>query len=195
MIKFLKPITVSEEQSGTPVYRFAKSDAVTSVSATTSNLKGMKFLKPTTSNLQPNSGITLIEIIIVVVLISLIASLGLSIGIDVYRSSSLASEKDLFISALERARNLAVTNVGGSAHGVYIEDGEHTIFRGTSFASRDMTYDLTIDNTPLITATGTIEFVFEQLSGDGLATGTLTITDDRGVSRAITVNEEGGLDW
>jgi len=142
-----------------------------------------------------SEGITLIEVIIVVVLISFIASLGLSIGIDVYRSSSLAAERDLLISALERARNLAVTNVGGSAHGVYVEDDKHTIFRGASFASRDITYDLTIVNTSLVTATGTVEFVFEQLSGDGLATGTIMITDDRGVSRTVTVNKEGGLDW
>jgi len=141
------------------------------------------------------AGFTLIEVIIVVVFISLVASLGLSIGIDVYRSSSLASEKDLIVSALERARSLATTNAGGMPHGVYIEDDKHTIFRGASFAARDTTFDQAIGNASLITATGTIEFVFEQLSGDGLATGTLTMTDDRGVSRTISVNEEGGLDW
>jgi len=142
-----------------------------------------------------SNGITLIEVIIVVAMLSLIATLGLNIGIDVYRSSSLATERDLLISALERARNLAVTNVGGSSHGVYIENDQHTIFRGSSFATRDTTYDQTIENASLITATGTVEFVFEQLSGDGLAMGTITMTDDRGVSRNVSVNKEGGLDW
>jgi len=155
----------------------------------------MHPLKLKTHNLKPNSGFTVLEIMIVVVMITAIASLGLTVGYDVYRSGTLSAERDIIVSSMQKARNFAITNVGESDHGIYLEDDKHTIFRGSSYATRDMSYDLEIVNSPRITSSGELEFVFEQLSGDGLMTGTTTITDDRGISRSISINEEGRINW
>lgn len=127
--------------------------------------------------------------------ITALASLGTVVGINVYRSGTLTAERDVIVSAFEKARNLAMSNVGESDHGIYLEDNRHTIFRGSSYASRNEDADIVIVNSSRIIATGTVEFVFEQVSGDALATGTLSIIDDRGVARNISVNEEGGLNW
>ncbi len=142
-----------------------------------------------------NAGFTLIEILITLVLITAIASLGLTVGYNVYRSTTLSAERDLMVSALEKARNLAMTNAGESDHGMYIEDNKHTIFRGSSYDSRDPDYDLEIVNSSRITSSGEAEFVFEELSGDGLLTGTTTLSDETGSSRSISVNEEGRINW
>jgi len=155
----------------------------------------MQRLTPKTSNLKPNSGFTVLEIIIALVISSAIAALGLNVGIDVYRSGSLSSDRDTLVSALEKARNRSVTNLGESTHGVYLEENKYTIFRGPSYASRDTEYDNELVSPPTVKATGTIEYVFEQLSGDGLFPGTTTLIDDRGSSLVITVNEEGRIDW
>jgi len=142
-----------------------------------------------------NSGFTILEIMITSILITSIAALGLAVGFDVYRSSTLSAERDLLVSAMQKARNLAMDNVGESDHGLYIENDKHTIFQGSSYATRDEQYDLVIVNSPRFTSSGTVEFVFEELSGDGIKAGTTYLTDESGVTRSISVNSEGRITW
>jgi len=142
-----------------------------------------------------SAGFTILEIIITMTLISSIAALGVTVGIDVYRSGTLSAERDLVVSGLEKARSMAITNTGSSDHGLYIENNKHTIFRGNSYELRNPDYDVAVPNSPRITSTGTLEFVFEQLSGDGLISGTTTLVDETGVSRDISVNAEGRINW
>lgn len=155
----------------------------------------MEYPKFKTSGLRHNSGFTVIEIIITITIITAISVLGATVGFDVYRSGTLSVERDLLVSSLEKARSFAMTNVGESSHGLYVEDNRHILFRGDSYPERNTDYDLEVVNSPKISSTGTVEFVFEQLSGDGIAHGTLTLTDDRGMSVSISVNEEGGINW
>jgi len=142
-----------------------------------------------------SAGFTILEIIITSALITAIASLGITVGLDVYRSSTLSAERDVMVSALQKTRNFAMTNIGESDHGLYIENNKHTIFRGSSYEARSTDYDIEIINSSRFTSSGTLEFVFEAVSGDGLVTGTTSLTDERGVVRTISVNEEGGIDW
>jgi prepilin-type N-terminal cleavage/methylation domain-containing protein len=147
------------------------------------------------SSPKSNSGFTIIEVVIALVLGAAVAGLGLNAGIDVYRSSNLSSDRDTLISSLERARNRAMTNVGESSHGVFLENDKYTIFRGASYALRDSEFDEELVSPSTVQALGTFEYAFEQLNGDAILSGTTTLRDDRGVERVITVNPEGRIDW
>ena len=142
-----------------------------------------------------NAGFTLIEILVVMVLVSALAGFGATVGMDIYRTNTLRSDRDLLVSTLEQARNRAVTNVGGSTHGVYIEDDKYILFRGDSYAGRNPEYDEEVPNTTSINVSGTREYVFEELTGKGLLSGSITLTDYSGSTKVVSVNEEGGLDW
>lgn len=141
------------------------------------------------------AGFTLIEIVIAVAILVALAGLGLIVGIDLYKSNVLGTELDNAVNVLQKARAEAQANIGGSPHGISLQSNRYVIFRGSSYAARDPLYDEEILISPIITATGSSEIVFSQLSGNANASGTITLTDERGVSFVVSVDSEGRIDW
>jgi len=148
--------------------------------------------KQRTSN-QSGGGFTLIEILVVLALITAIASLGVTAGIDSYQRFLFRSNVDTATSLLQKARSSAIHNIGETNHGV---DFDHVpekfvLFRGSSYLTRDSSFDLLVDRNKAITPSGLSEVVFEQLSGE-TADGDIVLTD--GVrTTTIEINHEGGI--
>ena len=143
-------------------------------------------------------GFTLIEVIVVTAIFALLGSLGLFIGMDVYRSYSFRSERDIVVSMLEKARSQSMVNLDQSAHGVRIESARYTIFEGASYAGRIAALDEAVDRAPTVLVAGNpplpLDIVFGQLDGNVQNAGAVTISDGAR-SELITINHEGRIDW
>lgn len=145
-------------------------------------------------------GFTMIELLIVFALVAIAGAFALFVSMDTLRASTLRSDRNLYVSALQRARAQAMNNIcasagcaDGKAHGVKIEsDGRFIIFEGASFASRDQTLDSVFRFTTA-TTTDLAEVVFAQLSGNS-ANATIHLSGE-GHTSDISVSTDGRISW
>jgi prepilin-type N-terminal cleavage/methylation domain-containing protein len=140
-------------------------------------------------------GFTLIEIILVIAIITILGSFGLVVGMDAYRGYSYRSERNVFVSALQKARIAAMTNINEAKHGVHVDAAAktYTIFQGNDYGTRTQALDQVITASGAVTFSGVTDVVFDQLSGMTTA-GTVTIAD--GVrTTVISLNNEGQISW
>lgn len=142
-------------------------------------------------------GFTLIEILIAIAIITILAGMGLWISMDVYRNYSYRSEKETFISAIQKARLESMVNLNESAHGIRVESDKYIIFRGSSY-SASSSFNRTIVPSGPVTITGNPslpqDIVFDQLSGTTSSSGTLTVSDSVRTA-VISINNEGQISW
>jgi hypothetical protein len=129
--------------------------------------------------------------LIVIALIVLASSLGLSVSLDVYKSYNYQTEKLLVLSLLQKARNESLNNINNSAHGVYFGGGHYVLFEGINYLSRDVSKDLTFvaNNLNVI---GTNEIIFSQLSATTTPL-TLTLSDGVHLPDYLDLNYEGSI--
>ena len=146
-------------------------------------------------------GFTLIELVMVLALIGVIASFSAAMSLSSLSKSAVTQERDLFVTLLLRgARAASLANIGGTAHGVQIDNANHQyiLFDGTdpnaaSANKRFIPYTnnaITINKNP---PGDTI--VFEQLSGNVTSgDGTLTVSNGN-TSQSIIIRSNGQIDW
>ncbi len=144
-----------------------------------------------------NSGLTLIEILVVIGVIGAIFVFAAVIDIGSITRESVISEQANLIALLGKARSRAMNNIEHSPHGVHIGADEYVLFQGNTFNSAD-TANESIERNPNITidtsSISTTDIVFNQLRGDAEDTGSLTLSD--GVrSKTITIRQEGLIEW
>lgn len=147
----------------------------------------MKLPKPS----EGDSGISFIEILLVVGILTIIFSIGLPVAVNFYLDYQLDSETALFVSLLRHARNLALINNNESDHGIFIAANDFVLFQGSSYAARDQAQDQDFGRNSAISISGPSEAVFSALSGQ-VASSTFTISDNRSRTKTVGVNP-GGL--
>lgn len=144
-------------------------------------------------------GLTLIEIMVVIGIFAMIASLGLFMDLSFLKSDILNSEQNIIVSTLEKARSRSMNNIYSVPHGFCYISPNYVIFRdgpGTRCVAGVSTNELVganvgIADNPSTTFPGVI--IFSQLAGTTTASS-IHITD--GVnSKDITINHEGRIDW
>ncbi len=140
-------------------------------------------------------GYTLIELVVVVAIIALFFAIGFASLSAMYKTSLTRAGSDALEAALSTAAERARAGSQGTSWGVYFAydditriPTEATVFSGTSYATRNVTYDLSypLSPSPLITnaslqgavssAGNDHEIVFAALSGATTQYGTLTLT-------------------
>ncbi len=139
------------------------------------------------------AGFTLVEIIVVLGMVALIASVGIVMNLDAYRNYIFSTERDTLVAILQKARSRALNNMYQSPHGVHIEDSTYTLFRGASFNSGASTNETVFANSA-VAKTGINDIVFDQLSGNAAPAGDITLSNSIR-SSTISVNNEGKIDW
>jgi prepilin-type N-terminal cleavage/methylation domain-containing protein len=155
-------------------------------------------------------GFTLIEVLVVIGLITIIASIGLFVSIDTYHDSTFHNSRDLLVSALQHARALAVNNVcvgtctDGKPHGVHIvfDTGSNVskfiVFQGTVYNPADtnnISFEIKKNVSATFRATGITDVYFTELSGNPNTTGNINLSDNLGENSVITIGSEGQILW
>ncbi len=159
-----------------------------------------------------NKGFTLMEVLLVIGLFSIVASLGLFVSLDSYNNSSFHNERGLLVSALMRARSQAINNVcldatgvppctDGKPHGVHIDNGvvtQYILFQGSTYSLTDATNEPVKTNYS-ITSSGANEVIFQELSANVAAAipTPVKITLQGGVNESsdISIGLEGQISW
>jgi prepilin-type N-terminal cleavage/methylation domain-containing protein len=152
-------------------------------------------------------GFSLIELIVVIGLITIIAGFGMIVSIDDYRGYSFRSERDIIVSALQKARSQATNNMcygaactDGLAHGVYFgTPGHYIIFQGTTYSAGDpINEDIVAKNASAV-VTGVTSVLFTELSGNAIIVpsvpGSVSVTDVGNHTSFITIEPSGRIWW
>lgn len=148
----------------------------------------MKSLKP--SQIRFNRGFGLMEVVVVIGLMALIALGGYMISIGGFQRYAFASERDLVINLLHKARSRAINNVGQSEHTVELDSaaGEFILREETSGSEVKFPKDPSVTITP-----SNFTVTFEQLSGDA---EDLDITIEKGAQNiVIDIDSNGRINW
>ena len=130
-----------------------------------------------------------------------LAILGIMFGISmpVYRIFMIRNDLDIatmtLVQDLRRAQTLSQVAHGDSTWGVHIGVGSILIFKGVSYAARDVSFDEDTSMPTSITVSGLNTIMFTKLTGTPQSTGTTTLTSSANEIRNITINEKGMVDY
>ena len=138
-----------------------------------------------------DAGLTLVEALLS------IAAIGIIVGIaaPLYQSFQVRNDLDIatvtLAHGLRRASVLATAVDGDTSWGVQTHSGAITLFKGVSYAARDVTFDEVFEMPASIAPSGVIEVVFAKFTGLPQTTGTMTLTSTSNETRTITINAKG----
>ena len=136
-------------------------------------------------------GFTLLEILLAVAIVGVV----IGIGIPVYGTFKVRNDLNLASVAvaqnMRRAAVLARGSSGDSDWGLAVVDGTITVFRGDSFALRNIEED---EVTPLpgnVSASGMTEVVFSKGTGLPESIGEVVLALPDGEVEEVSLNEKG----
>jgi len=139
------------------------------------------------------NGFTLLEILLVILIAVFLATLIFPLGINFYKSQQLQSHSQQILQNLRRAQLKAMAVELDSSFGVYITNGNYTLFKGNSYATRDTQYDEVFDLPAIITISDPPkEVVFSKSEGRPNLIGDIIIISD-GLTQVININEIGRI--
>lgn len=141
------------------------------------------------------SGFTLLEMLLVVAVMALALGTILPISSSLFARNNLAVAQSQTVSALRRAQTLSQAMDGDASWGVRVATGTVTVFKGLTYATREIISDDTLTISSGVTATGLTEVTFAKLSGLPSASGTLVFTGFNSETRSIGMNLMGTVSY
>lgn len=140
-------------------------------------------------------GFTMIEVLLSVATIIIIAG----ISVPIFQSFQVRNDLDVaaveVVQTMRRAQVLSSAVDGDTTWGMYIELGSISLFQGSSYLSRDSSFDESFEVPISVTPSGTSEVVFQKFTGLPVSTGTITLTSSTNETRTITINSKGIIEY
>ncbi len=142
------------------------------------------------------NGFTLIEMLLSISIIAMLAGLSLPVYLSYNNRNDLTIATETTANALRRAQIYSRGVNSDSQWGVAVQSGSITLFKGTSYAARDTTYDETVSVPSQITPSGLSEVVFSKLGATPSTTGSISLTSaSLNQTRTVSVNAKGMVDY
>lgn len=141
------------------------------------------------------AGFTLIELLLSVAIIGVLAGLSLPVYESFARRNDLDVTAQGVASAIRRAETYARAVQDDSMWGIRFQSSGVTLFKGTSYATRDTAFDETISVPASVTMSGLAEVQFAKLSAAPSTTGTVTLISTTNDTRTLTLNAKGVVDY
>ena len=135
---------------------------------------------------------TLIEILLVVGILAILGSLALSLGLDFYKAQQLNVHTEGIIQSLRKAQMKAMSMENDSNFGVFLTNDSFVLFKGDSYAGRDIQYDEVTSLPQILTVSGIQEVVFSKFEGTPSITGNIVLSNDID-NRTLNINEVGRI--
>lgn len=144
------------------------------------------------------SGFSLIELVIVLAIIVLVATLAFNPFTNFRNEQALNGAAEEILSTLQQARGQTIASTGDSQYGVHLTATQLVVFTGSTYsvgAATNQTIELNslVTLGPITLAGGGSEVVFERLTGATSQSGTLVVAlkSDAAKTRTITINGNG----
>lgn len=141
-------------------------------------------------------GITLWEVLIVIAIMAIMATIVLPGFAKIKKVQVLKSSTEQIVSIIGKARSQTIASLNSSSYGVHFETDKVIIFTGVNFFSEDPN-----NQEIILTAPATIseinfsdsssEIYFYRLSGMPNVTGTITVSAPGLSSKTITISATG----
>lgn len=138
-------------------------------------------------------GVSLIELILVVAIISILVVSYSSIGSSFFVRNQLQNKVNELTSSVRIAQINTISAKGNSRWGVTVTGGQIVLFKGDSYALRDPIFDEKYSIPSSISITP-FEVVFEKLTGNSTGALTITVSSNLGESTQVIVNQVGSVD-
>jgi len=136
-------------------------------------------------------GFTLVELLLSIAIMTILTGLSL----PVYESFTKRNDLDLMTqnvaSAMRRAEVYARGAKNDSTWGVQLQASRATLFKGSTYSTRDTTFDETIELPESVSLSGDTEVIFSKLTGAPDAVTTVSLSSTTNDIRTITVNGNG----
>lgn len=145
--------------------------------------------------LNNKKGFTLLEVLLSIALISILTAFASPLLQFFQVRNDLGASTITVAQTLRRAQFLSEAVDGDTTWGAKVQMGSIVVFKGASYASRDITFDETYDMSSTITPSGQTEIVFAKFTGVPNVTGTLTLTSSNAETKTITINSKGMIDY
>lgn len=135
-----------------------------------------------------SKGISLIELILVVAIISILGASATSFGSSFLIRNNLENKTNEVISSLRTAQLNAISSKEDREWGVDTNSNQIKLF-AVGDAGFDQTFSVSSN-----TSISTENIIFDKLTGNPDAVATITVSNNIGESNTITVNEVGIVD-
>jgi Tfp pilus assembly protein PilE len=141
-------------------------------------------------------GFTLIELLIIVGITTILASVSAVVYGNLQVSAQLNEVSAQITQNLRLAREQSLAGLNNVAHGVKLNSNQYVLFQGSSYATRDSTYDRVFSLADALTVTPGLvpsgsEIIFSKGIGLPSATGTITVTHSITGTKGIVINDKG----
>jgi prepilin-type N-terminal cleavage/methylation domain-containing protein len=140
-------------------------------------------------------GFTLLELLLSVAIITMLVGMSLPVYESFVRRNDLDLTTQRVADVVRRAEVYARGSSGDSAWGVEFLSTGITLFRGSTYSSRNTAYDETVTLPGTVTVSGTTELIFSRLSGFPNAAGSIALASTTNDTRTITVNAKGMVSY
>jgi prepilin-type N-terminal cleavage/methylation domain-containing protein len=141
-----------------------------------------------------NGGFTLIEAIIVMVIMTVVGAISLPVSIDYQQRNDLDVAQVSFVQGLRRAQQLSMAGENDSAWGVTFTSGNIVVFKGNTYATRDVAYDENYGISPSITASGQTEYDIAKITGLPSQAGSITLNNGN-YAKVVGVNAKAVVNY
>lgn len=140
-------------------------------------------------------GFTLIEILLVLAIMVILASIILPSFGKMRENQVLKSTTSEVISVIDKARSQSLSSVGSSEYGVHFQTDKIVLFKGITYSSSDAENEDIILTIPATISTisltgGAVDVYFDRLSGAPSKSGTIVISVSS-LSKTITISATG----
>jgi len=140
-------------------------------------------------------GITLVEVVLVIVVLGIIFSIALPEFAKMRERQVLKSGVEEIISSVNKARSRTLASINSFSYGVHFESDKVIIFKGTSFSSGDANNETVnivapASISPINLSGGASDIYFNRLSGAPNITGNVVISTTN-FTKTITISATG----
>ena len=140
------------------------------------------------------SGFTIIELLLVISIMTIIGAVFLPVSIDYQQRNDLDVATTTFAQSVRRAQQMSMSGEGDSQWGVNMITGNIVIFKGNTYASRDINFDENYSISTSIANSGQTEYDFAKTTGAPAQVGIVTFVNGS-YQKTVSVNAYGIVNY
>lgn len=139
-------------------------------------------------------GFTLIEMLVVSSVVVILATSGAPVYNTLRNRDVLLEGQSAVVSGLRLAQARSQSGENDATWGVKLLSGSVVVFSGSSYASRNTAFDLSMPMSRTISLSGTDEYVFSLVTGLPVASGSVILSNNFS-SKTISINAKGMVSY